>query len=43
MLYFLMEIKWLLFTPVSITLLIGTEDAHFVLNASCPIAKGDLK
>ena len=33
----------LLFTPVSITLLIGTEDAHFVLNASRPIAKGDLK
>ena len=33
----------LLFTPVSITPLIGTEDACFGLNASRPIAKGDLK
>ena len=33
----------LLFTPVSITLLIDTEDVCFDLNASRPIAKGDLK
>ena len=33
----------LLFIPVSITLLIDTEDACFDLNASRPIAKGDLK
>ncbi len=33
----------LLFTPVSITPLIDTEDASFDLNASRPIAKGDLK
>ena len=33
----------LLFTPVSITTLIGTEDARFVLNGISPIAKGDLK
>ena len=33
----------LLFTPVSITLLIDTEDVCFGLNASRPIAKGDLK
>ena len=33
----------LLFTPVSITTLIDTEDACFDLNASRPIAKGDLK
>ena len=33
----------LLFTSVSITLLIDTEDACFDLNASRPIAKGDLK
>ena len=33
----------LLFTPVSITPLIDTEDVCFDLNASCPIAKGDLK
>ena len=32
----------LLFTPVSITPLIDTEDACFDLNASRPIAKGDL-
>ena len=32
-----------MFTPVSITLLIDTEDACFDLNASRPIAKGDLK
>ena len=31
------------FTPVSITSLIDTEDACFDLNASRPIAKGDLK
>ena len=35
--------KSLLFTPVSITPLIDTEDACFDLNASRPIAKGDLK
>ena len=35
--------RGLLFTPVSITLLIDTEDACFDLNASRPIAKGDLK
>ncbi len=33
----------LLFTPVLITPLIDTEDACFELNASRPIAKGDLK
>ena len=33
----------LLFTPVSITALIGTEDARFILNGISPIAKGDLK
>ena len=33
----------LLFTPVSITPLFDTEDARFDLNASRPIAKGDLK
>ena len=33
----------LLVTPVSITPLIDTEDACFDLNASRPIAKGDLK
>ena len=33
----------LLFTPVSITPLIDTEDAYFDLNAFRPIAKGDLK
>jgi predicted protein tyrosine phosphatase len=33
----------LLFTPVSITSLIDTEDACLGLNASRPIAKGDLK
>ena len=33
----------LLFTPVSITPLIDTEDACLGLNASRPIAKGDLK
>ena len=37
------EEKVLLFTPVSITPLIDTEDACFDLNASRPIAKGDLK
>ena len=35
--------KELLFTPVSITTLIDTEDARFVLNGISPIAKGDLK
>ena len=35
--------KELLFTPVSITPLIDTEDACFDLNASRSIAKGDLK
>ena len=38
-----LEVCRLLFTPVSITLLIDTEDACFGLNASRPIAKGDLK
>ena len=33
----------LLFTPVSITTLIDTEDARFTLNGISPIAKGDLK
>ena len=33
----------LLFTPVSITTLIDTEDARFILNGISPIAKGDLK
>ena len=33
----------LLFTSVSITTLIGTEDARFILNGISPIAKGDLK
>ena len=33
----------LLFTPVSITSLMDTEDAGFGLNASRPIAKGDFK
>ena len=33
----------LLFTPVPITTLIGTEDARFILNGISPIAKGDLK
>jgi len=43
------KIKWekvqsgFLFTPVSITTLIGTEDARFILNGISPIAKGDLK
>ena len=31
----------LLFTSVSITTLIGTEDARFILNGISPIAKGD--
>ena len=44
-----MKSKWekvqsgLLFTSVSITTLIGTEDARFILNGISPIAKGDLK
>ena len=38
-----LEVCRLLFTPVSITLLIDTEDACFDLNASRPITKGDLK
>ena len=33
----------LLFTPVSITTLIDTEDARFILNGISPIAKGDSK
>ena len=33
----------LLFTPVSITTLIDTEDARFILNGISPIAKGDFK
>ena len=33
----------LLFPPVSMTTLIGTEDARFILNGISPIAKGDLK
>ena len=33
----------LLFTSVSITTLIGTEDARFILNGISPIAKGDFK
>ena len=41
--YVFKDMKRLLFTPVSITLLIDTEDACFGLNASRPIAKGDLK
>ena len=32
----------LLFTPVSITTLIGTEDACFILNGISPIAKDAL-
>ena len=39
----LMAAVFLLFTPVSITTLIGTEDARFILNGISPIAKGDLK
>ena len=41
--YVFKDMKRLLFTPVSITSLIDTEDACFGLNASRPIAKGDLK
>ena len=41
--YLRRDIVQLLFTPVSITPLIDTEDACFGLNASRPIAKGDLK
>ena len=37
------EYKKLLFTSASITPLIDTEDACLGLNASRPIAKGDLK
>ena len=38
------EENWLLlFTPVSITMLIDTVDARFILNGISPIAKGDLK
>ena len=37
-----MAAVFLLFTPVSITTLIGTEDARFILNGISPIAKGDL-
>jgi len=42
-LYVFEDMKRLLFTPVSITSLIDTEDACFGLNASRPIAKDDLK
>ena len=38
-----MAAVFLLFTPVSISTLIGTEDARFILNGISPIAKGDLK
>lgn len=38
-----MAAVFLLFTPVSITTLIGTEDARFILNGISPIAKGDFK
>ena len=41
--YVFKDMKRLLFTPVSITSLIDTEDACLGLNASRPIAKGDLK
>ena len=41
--YLRKDIVQLLFTPVSITPLIDTEDACFGLNASRPIAKDDLK
>ena len=41
--YVFKDMKRLLFAPVSITSLIDTEDACFGLNASRPIAKGDLK
>ena len=41
--FYVIVIVSLLFTPVSITPLIDTEDACFDLNASRPIAKGDLK
>ena len=41
--YVFKDMKRLLFTPVSITPLIDTEDACFGLNVSRPIAKGDLK
>ena len=41
--YRIQDMTKLLFTPVSITTLIGTEDARFILNGISPIAKGDLK
>ena len=41
--YLRKDIVQLLFTPVSITTLIGTEDARFVLNGISPIARGDSK
>ena len=41
--YVFKDMKGLLFTPVLITLPIDTEDACFGLNASRPIAKGNLK
>ena len=40
--YVFKDMKRLLFTPVSITSLIDTEDVCFGLIASRPIAKGDL-
>ena len=36
-------VEVLLFTPVSFTTLIDTEDERFVLNGISPIAKGNLK
>ena len=41
--YVFKDMKRLLFTHVSITSLIDTEDACFGLNVSRPIARGDLK
>ena len=42
--YDILYCNWgLLFIPVSITTLIGTEDARFILNGISSIAKGDLK
>ena len=38
-----MAAVFLLFTPVPISVVIGTEDARFILNGISPIAKGDLK
>ena len=38
-----MAAVFLLFTPVPISVVIGTEDARFILNGISPIAKGDFK